>query len=88
MRTIFQHAERVQVKVARVTWPGDTCDSVCLVDRSTNSGDSHEVCGGQRVLQVCEFAVREAVAVGTRGVLHISQEPPSVFHAEKLFLEG
>ena len=29
-RTIFQHAERVQVKVARVTWPGDTCDTVCL----------------------------------------------------------
>ena len=29
-RTIFQHAERVQVKVARVTWPVDTCDSVFL----------------------------------------------------------
>ena len=59
-----------------------------LVDRSTNRSDSHEVCGGQRVLQVCELAVREAVAVGTRGVLHISQELPSVLHAEKLFLEG
>ena len=31
MRTNFQHAERVQVKVARVTWPGDTCDSVCCL---------------------------------------------------------
>ena len=31
MRTNFQHAERVQVKVARVTWPGDTCDFVCCL---------------------------------------------------------
>ena len=57
------------------------------MDRSTIRSDSHEVCGGQRVLQVCELAVREAVAVGTKGVPHISQELPSVLHAEKLFLK-
>ena len=53
----------------------------------TIRSDSHEVCGGQRVLQICELAAREAVALGTRGVLHISQELPSVLHAEKLFLK-
>ena len=87
MRTIFQHAERVQVKVARVTWPGDTCDSVCLVDRSTNSGDSHEVCGGQRVLQVCELAVRKAATVGTRRQCHLRQEFLCLFHAGKSLVE-
>ena len=55
---------------------------------STIRSDSHEVCGGQRVLQVCELAVREAVALGTGGVLHISQELPSVLHAEKFFFGG
>ena len=99
-KSAIEYAQRVQVKIARVTWPGDTYDSVVyeltvwfisdssLVDWSTIRSDSHEVCGGQRVLQVCELAVREAVAVGARGVLHISQELQSVLHAEKLFLRN
>ena len=55
----IQHAEGAQVEVARIARP----NKILSIKNLKKCYILHEVCDAMRVLELCDFTIREAIAV-------------------------